>query len=247
MSTTATAKSKSLSTSRPSSAVAAMSKEEYDAQEERDRRRQQVYMRQQEDYRRKQKERFRQERTISATALNAESTSRQDFLKTMVAVAAVPIFQLGAPEAASAAKYGAIGAGSPNKLDPTESIIDEDILKSGPVQDALKKVQGYSSMAKELSAALDKDPQADLGPVIRKQFDFVQLRSALNTLNTAFDEDTQRGTDRLIRLVMQDLTELETANRQKEGVVRSERRLGIMKGKLDKLGTSFDDFLAFAK
>ena len=127
---------------------------------------------------------------ITATALNAESTSRQDFLKTVAAVAAVPLFQLGAPESASAAKYGAFGAGSSNVLDPSEAIVDEDILKSGPVQDALGKVRGYAKLVKDMVALLDKDPQADLGPTIRKQFDFVQLRSALNTLNSAFDEDT---------------------------------------------------------
>ncbi|CAB9520367.1 expressed unknown protein [Seminavis robusta] len=181
----------------------------------------------------------------SSTALNAES-SRQDFLKTMFAVASVPLIQVVAPESASAAKYGGFGAGSPNVFDPKEAIVDEDILKSGAVQDALGKVKGYSNLVKEMSAALDQNPQVDLGPTIRKQFDFVQLRSSLNTLNTAFDEDTQRGTDRLIRLVMQDLTELETSNRQKDGIVRSERRMDIMKGKLAKLGTSFDDFLAFA-
>ena len=47
--------------------------------------------------------------------------------------------------------------------------------------------------------------------------------------------------------MMQDLTELETSNRQKEGIERSDRRLATMKGKLEKLGTSFDEFLAFAK
>jgi hypothetical protein len=179
-------------------------------------------------------------------ALNAES-SRQAFLKTMFTVASVPLIQLSAPEQARAAKYGGFGAGSPNVLMPSDAIVDEDILKSGPVQDALGKVKGYSNLVKEMSLALDKDPQLDLGPTIRKQFDFVQLRSSLNTLNTAFDEDTQRGTDRLIRLVMQDLTELETSNRQKDGISRSDRRLDIMKGKLQKLGSSFDDFLAFAK
>ena len=184
--------------------------------------------------------------SILATALNAES-SRSDFLKSIAAVAAVPLFQLVAPEPASAAKYGGFGAGSPNALDPKEAIVDEDILKSGAVQDALSKVKGYSNVVKEMSAALDTNPQADLGPAIRKQLDFVQLRSSLNTLNSAFDEDTQRGTDRLIRLVMQDITELETSNRQKDGIVRSDRRLGIMKGKLDKLDASFNDFLAFAK
>jgi hypothetical protein len=165
----------------------------------------------------------------------------------MFAAAAVPLLQVAAPESANAAKYGGFGAGSPSVLDPKDAIVDADTLKSGPVQDALNKVRGYRDLVKELSSSLDKDGQADLAPTIRKKLDFVEVRQSLNTLNSAFDEDTQRGTDRLIRLVMQDITELETANRQKEGVRRSDRRLGIMKGKLDKLTGSFEEFLAFSK
>lgn len=168
-------------------------------------------------------------------------------MKTMFAVAAVPLLQVSTPEAVNAAKYGGFGAGSPNVLDPKDASVDEDVLKSGTVQDALNKVKGYRDVAKDLANTLEKDAQADLAPTIRKKFDFVEVRQALNTLNSIYDEDTQRGTDRLIRLVMQDITELETANRQKEGVTRSGRRLDIMKGKLNKLSQSFDEFLAFSK
>jgi hypothetical protein len=82
--------------------------------------------------------------------------------------------------------------------------------------------------------------------VVRKQFDFSKLRSDLNTFNSAFDEDTQKGTDKLVRVILQDLTELETANKQKEGIERSERRVNNMMAKIDKLQLTFDDFLKFA-
>ena len=149
------------------------------------------------------------------------------------------------PGAANAAKYGSIGAGSPGVLDPKDAIIDDEILKSSPVQDALKAVKEYSSLVSQMKVNLGANEQVNLGPVIRKQFDFGKLRADLNTLNSAFDEDTQRGTDRLIRTILQDLTELETANSQKEGIERSARRVGIMNGKLDKLQASFDGLLAF--
>merc|ERR1712127_856874 len=100
-------------------------------------------------------------------------------------------------------------------------------------------------MGESIKATLAGNKQADVGPAIRKDLDFVALRSDLNTLNTAFDEDTQRGTDRLVRLIMQDVTELETANKQKDGVQRSEKRLSIMVGKLAKLNKAFSDYLAF--
>ena len=62
----------------------------------------------------------------------------------------------------------------------------------------------------------------------------------------ASDEDTQRGTDRLIRVILQDLTEMEAANSQKDGIERSPRRVANMMAKLDKLQGSFDQFLLFA-
>merc|ERR1712157_456901 len=118
-----------------------------------------------------------------------------------------------------AAKYGGFGAGSPEVIDPKAAIVDDEILASDAVQKSLTGVKGYLSSVKSMQAALASDGQADIGPTIRKDFDFSQLRQTLNTLNSAFDEDTQ----------------LEASNKVKEGGVRSERRLGIMNGKLTKL------------
>lgn len=170
--------------------------------------------------------------------------NRQEFL-TQFSTATLATL-LVAPTMASAAKYGGFGADSPLVLDPTQATIDEDILKSSSVQAALGKIKAYRQGVQQMLAALEKEPQTDVGPYLRKEFDFVALRTSLNTVNSAFDEDTQRGTDRLIRNIMQDITELETSNRQKDGVPRSEIRLNIMKGKLDKLNKAFGDYLAFS-
>lgn len=171
-----------------------------------------------------------------------EPTSRLQFIQQSVAAATA--FTL-LPTPANAAKYGSFGAGSPEVLDPATAIIDDEILASEAVQKAFAAVKNYKASVEAMKATLDKDDQADIGPAVRKELDFVQLRTDLNTLNTAFDEDTQRGTDRLVRLIMQDVTELETANKQKAGVKRSEIRLNIMYGKLEKLNKAFSDYLAF--
>jgi hypothetical protein len=147
---------------------------------------------------------------------------------------------------ANAAQYGSFGAASPNVMDPKDAIIDEGILKSEKVQSAILTLQGYLKGVRSMQDALKVNTQADVGPYLRKEFDFVKLREYLNVVNVAFDEDTQRGTDRLIRNIMQDITELETANKQKEGITRSERRLAIMNGKLEKLATAFEEFLSFS-
>lgn len=174
-------------------------------------------------------------------------SSRKEFFSQVSALAATGIVLTVAPQGALAAKYGGFGAGSPEVLDPTQADVDRDILKSDLVQRALDKVKGYQSAVRRMQQSLDADSQANVRPVIVKELDFAALRESLNTVNAAFEEDTQRGTDRLIRVIMQDITELETANTQKDGVPRSQRRLDIMKGKLAKLDLAFDDYLAFTK
>ena len=180
---------------------------------------------------------------MTATSLQAQSgVSRTDFLAQVAGVVAVAS---AFPVAANAAKYGGIGASSPGVLDPKEAIVDSEILASSAVQDALKSVKSYLALVGEMKKAVAGNEQVNLGPVLRKQFDFGKLRSDLNTLNTAFDEDTQRGTDRLIRGILQDLTEIETANAQKEGIERSPRRVATLNAKLDKVESAFNQYLAF--
>lgn len=169
-------------------------------------------------------------------------SSRMEFIQQ--SVAAMSAFALF-PSNANAAKYGSFGAGSPEVLDPKSAIVDDEIMASQAVQDAFAAVKTYKTAVENMKAALEKNNQADIGASVRKDLELVKLRADLNTLNTAFDEDTQRGTDRLVRLIFQDVTELETANRQKEGVTRSEKRLAIMCGKLEKLNKAFSDYLAF--
>jgi hypothetical protein len=146
-----------------------------------------------------------------------------------------------------AAKYGGFGAGSPEVLDPAQAEVDKDILSSGPVQKALANAKGYQNAVRSIQTSLSVDSQINVRPVILKDLDPGPIRADLNTLNSAFEEDTQRGTDRLIRVIIQDITELELANAQKEGIPRSERRVDTMNAKLAKLDKAFEDLLAFAK
>eukprot|EP00531_Pseudo-nitzschia_arenysensis_P011050 CAMPEP_0116146324 /NCGR_PEP_ID=MMETSP0329-20121206/17104_1 /TAXON_ID=697910 /ORGANISM="Pseudo-nitzschia arenysensis, Strain B593" /LENGTH=226 /DNA_ID=CAMNT_0003642065 /DNA_START=73 /DNA_END=753 /DNA_ORIENTATION=+ len=177
------------------------------------------------------------------TSLQSTS-SRGEFMK-QIATSFVVAGGLStlAPEPANAG--WATGPGSA-VIDPKDSIVDDEIFKTAPVQKALKAVKNYSSIVTEMKKALTTNSQVDLKPVIRKEFEFSALRADLNTLNTAFDEDTQRGTDRLIRVILQDLTELEIANAQKDGIPRSDIRLSKMNGKLDKLEDAFNTFLKFS-
>lgn len=178
---------------------------------------------------------------LSAQA--SEVTRKTFFSQSIASIASASLI---ATQPAHAAKYGGFGAGSPGVLNPTEAEVDMDVLKSNDVQNALGKVRGYQTAVRDMQAALQTDSQANLRKVIVKDLDFAALRATLNTVNTAFEEDTQRGTDLLIRAIIQDITELEIANQQKEGIPRSPRRLETMQAKLDKLDKAFAGFLAFA-
>lgn len=184
--------------------------------------------------------------SLKSTALSMSTpptTTRLQFLQTATIATVLSTLPFTAP--ANAAKYGAFGASSPEVLDPKSAIIDDEILKSEPVQTAIACLRGYLDAVTSIQSELKGNGQADIGPSVRAKFDFVKLRADLNTAGTALDEDTQRGTDRIARLILQDITELETANRQKDGVARSEKRLAIMTKKLDKLAKAFKDYLAF--
>ncbi len=96
-----------------------------------------------------------------------------------------------------------------------------------------------------MKSSLATDPQAEITPLVRQTFEFSKLRSALNTLGTAFDEDTQRGTDRIARIILQDVTELETSSKIKPGIPRSSIRLKNVTAKLEKLDKAFGELISF--
>jgi hypothetical protein len=128
-------------------------------------------------------------------------------------------------------------------LDRSTADIDAAVLQSAAVQDALRTVRAARQSVTQLQAQLLANPQA----VVQSKAvgDPYQLREACNRINAAFDEETQRNTDRLIRTVVQDLVEMDTAAAQKEGMARSPRRLATVQQKLEKLARTLDDFLAF--
>jgi len=177
-------------------------------------------------------------RMVSSSS-NEASGNRREFLGDAFVAGTL----LGSPLVANA---GYLNKDSlPEVLTPDAAAVDRDVLKTAKVQDALKSTKFFLSVVQEMQKQLKANPQIDLGPAIIKYFNVNELRTALNTVNEALDEETQRGTDRLIRNSIQDITELEASNKLKEGKSRSERKVSIMTGKLEKLDKAFTDFLAF--
>jgi hypothetical protein len=183
--------------------------------------------------------------TIST--LHAEGTTTRQAFFARATVGAAAALLLTQQQPANAAKYGGFGAGSPEVLDPASAEINQDVLTSAAVQKALSEIKTYQASVQRMRNTLTADAQANLKRSIAQELDASRLRTSFNALNAAFEEDTQRGTDRLIRAILQDVAELESANAVKDGVQRSDRRLEIMNGKLAKLDRAFSDLLAFAK
>lgn len=131
-------------------------------------------------------------------------------------------------------------------VSPSAAVVDREVLGSAPVQKSVESLVSYKAAVTDLCGKLKSDGQADLVPAIRTTFDFALLRTSLNTLGTAFDEDTQRSLDRISRLIIQDVQELEAASAFKGGG-RSEIRRANVEKKLNKLEGAFGELLAFAK
>ena len=131
---------------------------------------------------------------------------------------------------------------------PKTAEIDKDLLKSESVQSQVQQVEKVRGTVKKLQAGLDANMQVDLTPIFGKDLDTLKLRNSLNKINeVVVDEETQRGTDRLTRTIIQDVYELEASSKVKDGYARSAKKAASMQAKLVKLDESFGQYLAFFK
>lgn len=129
---------------------------------------------------------------------------------------------------------------------PQAAVIEGDV---GAVSGDLTKVKGWADTARKFAAAVEASPQADVGADVKKAFPLGKMRLSLNTVASVFDEDTQRGTDRLIRNVLQDVAEAldAAAFKTKDGATyaRSERKVSVLKRKLAELADDLDEIVKF--
>ena len=119
-----------------------------------------------------------------------------------------------------------------------DAVLDEDALRSGSVQGALNEFKSYAVGVVKLREVLNNDDQFDVGKVLKKEYDIVKVRATFNKLTPIWDEDTQRGVDRLTRAVIQDITEAEAASKYNDAGVRTPKKLTLLTAKLDKLDGS---------
>lgn len=128
-------------------------------------------------------------------------------------------------------------------LTPGKVSVDQAIVKDPKTQQALKDLQEYRKKVAAIMAEFKGNPQMDVGGAIRKTFNLSVLRDDLNKVNLVFDEETQKSTDRVVRAIIQDIQEVETAAVVKKGYERSPKKVERTKRWIEQLEGDFDKLL----
>ena len=126
-----------------------------------------------------------------------------------------------------------------------EAVLDPEALKSAGVQDAIKSLRSFESVAADLKKSLASDSQFDVQKVLRKDFEITKIRNTFNDLTVLFDKDTQKGTDIIQRGIIQDLVEIDNNSKLTPGKPRSDKKLAFLTDKLDKLQEAFQKLDAY--
>lgn len=186
-----------------------------------------------------------------------EHVSRRSLL-TSGAAAAASIFAASVlPSAAAAAPARGLerafskvlfpkeGFNAPNTLDPTPSIVNQETLSSKEAQAALGKIRNYAGNISDLYQSFKSDPQIELAAPVRKLVSISDLRNSLNIVNEAIDEESQVQTDKVVRGLIQDIGELETAAYVKKGSSRTPKKIERTTDWFEKVTGDFSRLLAF--
>jgi carbonic anhydrase len=103
----------------------------------------------------------------------------------------------------------------------------------------------YISSVSSIKADLQKNAQVDIRKRLVEELNPGDIRNALNKFNEAFSEETQKGTDRLIRNVLQDVLELQKDSIVKSDKGRSSVKVGSLVKRLDSTEKALVDLNAF--
>lgn len=138
-----------------------------------------------------------------------------------------------------AANYGGFGSTYAEVVDPKD-VQYSDNKNSDDAKAGLEALKGFKSAVTTMKSDLTKDNNIELFDRVKKELPIGSVRTSLNKYNSMFAEDTQRGTDRLIRSLVQDLTELDRETTVKAGKTRSEAKTNAVMKRL----TAAEDALA---
>lgn len=182
--------------------------------------------------------------------------SRRTLLTTGAAAAASLLAAAAVPAPASAEKGRGLERAFSKVLFPKEGFnapdsqvgtatTNKDLLASKEGQAALLKIRGYSNGIDDLYNSFKLDPQIELADPVRKLISISELRSALNVVNEAIDEDGQTQTDKVVRGIIQDIGELENVAYKKKGNPRTPKKIERTTDWFEKVTGDFSRLLSF--
>merc|ERR1712032_595794 len=184
--------------------------------------------------------------TVSRITSLEATSSRSEFLSQVVS--AVAFTTILPNEAFAIGKKAGTASVYPGVIDVKGVVIDKEVFSSLLVQQAIKDITDYSAIINEMKNTLAADPQVDLTPVIKKEFDYGKVRADINELQTAFDKKTQKTTKILGEIILVDLEKLEVSTKKlKDGTEKGNLDVKTVASLLDKIYYSFDEILQCAK
>lgn len=137
------------------------------------------------------------------------------------------------------------GFNAPDAVVPGQVTVDKSVLGSDAGKAAISKLKEYQSDLQGLYSEFKSNPQAEIKDKVSKMISISDLRDALNTVDEAFDEETQRETDKVVRGIIQDIGELETAAVLKKGTERTQKKIERTTDWFEKLVDDFSRLLSF--
>jgi hypothetical protein len=155
---------------------------------------------------------------------------------------------LGIEGAVSKVFFPKEGYNAPDRTAPGSVTVDAEVMKRPETKAALKKLSDYDALIKDTAAQFKADPMSyDVAAKVKSSFKVDDIRSSLNIVNEAFDEDTQRVTDKVVRGIIQDIGEVITNSTVKPGTSRTSKKIDRTTQWLSKISGDFDYLLAFYK
>eukprot|EP00183_Erythrolobus_madagascarensis_P003703 CAMPEP_0185856478 /NCGR_PEP_ID=MMETSP1354-20130828/29017_1 /TAXON_ID=708628 /ORGANISM="Erythrolobus madagascarensis, Strain CCMP3276" /LENGTH=218 /DNA_ID=CAMNT_0028558729 /DNA_START=12 /DNA_END=668 /DNA_ORIENTATION=+ len=180
----------------------------------------------------------------------SSALSRRSILRVVGLGAATALVAAGAEEARADGLGGSFSQalfpkGQLSEIKRDQVVMDKDVLNDPAVKAGLAELREYRSKLSDIKTEFGSDPQMDIDAKLKGTFSVSKLRDDLNKINSAFDEETQIRTDRIVRGIIQDLGEIAAVAKTKPDVARTPKKIEKTKVWLDKLSGDFDKLLSF--
>lgn len=140
------------------------------------------------------------------------------------------------------------GFNAPEKTTAANTKINPEVMSKPEAKQALEKLREFSDKMTALTAAFEGNPKYyNLADELQRSIKVDDIRSALNTVLEAFDEETQKTTDKLARGIIQDLSEVLYNSSIAPGVTsgRTPNRIDRITKWLAKINGDFKYLLSF--